>query len=103
VAVTDRRVPDRGHRDRAVHAGVVAGVTLAPQLAEIGVILLLFRVGMHFSVSAARRADPGRRRDRARDRAHEGIGLDLGRACDGPRALDRQHGGAAADPAPLAG
>ena len=30
--------------------GFVADVTLAPQLAEIGVILLMFGVGMHFSV-----------------------------------------------------
>ena len=30
--------------------GVVADTTLAPQLAEIGVILLMFGVGMHFSV-----------------------------------------------------
>jgi CPA2 family monovalent cation:H+ antiporter-2 len=31
-------------------AGFVADATLAPQLAEIGVILLMFGVGMHFSV-----------------------------------------------------
>src|SRR5712691_10668073 len=30
--------------------GFVADVKLAPQLAEIGVILLMFGVGMHFSV-----------------------------------------------------
>lgn len=30
--------------------GFVADVTLAPQLAEIGVILLMFGVGMHFSI-----------------------------------------------------
>src|SRR6266705_3606775 len=30
--------------------GFVADATLAPQLAEIGVILLMFGVGMHFSV-----------------------------------------------------
>ena len=31
-------------------AGFVADATLAPQLAEIGVILLMFGVGMHFSI-----------------------------------------------------
>src|SRR3990172_2847561 len=31
--------------------GFVADAELAPQLAEIGVILLMFGVGMHFSVS----------------------------------------------------
>jgi len=31
--------------------GFVADVNLAPQLAEIGVILLMFGVGMHFSIS----------------------------------------------------
>src|SRR5687768_10528380 len=30
--------------------GFVAGQTLAPQLAEIGVILLMFGVGLHFSL-----------------------------------------------------
>src|SRR6476620_12260573 len=30
--------------------GVVADAHLAPQLAEIGVILLMFGVGMHFSI-----------------------------------------------------
>ena len=30
--------------------GFVADVKLAPQLAEIGVILLMFGVGMHFSI-----------------------------------------------------
>jgi CPA2 family monovalent cation:H+ antiporter-2 len=32
--------------------GFVADVTLAPQLAEIGVILLMFGVGLHFSLGA---------------------------------------------------
>ena len=44
-------------------AGFVADAKLAPQLAEIGVILLMFGVGMHFSIGdlwAARRiAIPG--------------------------------------------
>jgi CPA2 family monovalent cation:H+ antiporter-2 len=31
--------------------GFVADVNLAPQLAEIGVILLMFGVGMHFSIA----------------------------------------------------
>lgn len=31
--------------------GFVADVSLAPQLAEIGVILLMFGVGMHFSIA----------------------------------------------------
>jgi monovalent cation:H+ antiporter-2, CPA2 family len=31
-------------------AGFVADATLAPQLAEIGVVLLMFGVGMHFSI-----------------------------------------------------
>ena len=57
--------------------GYVADQALAPQLAEIGVILLMFGVGLHFSlddlmaVKADRRA--GRdRADRHRDAARHG-------------------------------
>ena len=35
---------------RPVHPGFVADTSLAPELAEIGVILLMFGVGLHFSL-----------------------------------------------------
>jgi CPA2 family monovalent cation:H+ antiporter-2 len=57
--------------------GFVADQELIPQLAEIGVILLMFGVGLHFSLKdllsvrahrGARRAGPDRLRHRARPR-----------------------------------
>ena len=57
--------------------GFVADVGLAGQLAEIGVMLLMFGVGLHFSlddllavrrIARARRAGADRRRDRPRHR-----------------------------------
>jgi CPA2 family monovalent cation:H+ antiporter-2 len=38
--------------------GFVADAQLAPQLAEIGVIFLMFGVGMHFSVRASSSTSP---------------------------------------------
>ena len=68
--------------------GFVADAALAEQLAEIGVILLMFGVGLQFHVEellAVRRvAIPGAvaqsaRRDRARRRARAGVRLGRGR------------------------
>lgn len=39
-----------GGARRPVHPGFVADTSLAPELAEIGVILLMFGVGLHFSL-----------------------------------------------------
>ena len=47
----DRRLPARRRRGRPVHAGFRRRPELAPQLAELGVILLMFGVGMHFSLA----------------------------------------------------
>ena len=67
--------------------GFVADTDLAPQLAEIGVILLMFGVGIHFSIGdllAVRRIalpgaiGPDRRRHRARLRPRPALGLGLG-------------------------
>ena len=49
-AVADCRVSDAGRRRRALHAGFVADTALAEQLAEVGVILLMFGVGLQFHV-----------------------------------------------------
>jgi CPA2 family monovalent cation:H+ antiporter-2 len=86
--------------------GFVADVGAGRQLAEIGVILLMFGVGLHFSLKdllAVRRHRAARRHhaDRGRDRARRGpraAGAGPGRPPAGvrPRAVGRQHGGAAA-------
>lgn len=47
--LTYRRLSTRRHRRRPVHPGFVADGDLAAELAEIGVILLMFGVSLHFS------------------------------------------------------
>ena len=86
--------------------GYVADQGLADQLAELGVILLMFGVGLHFSLEdllAVRAiAIPGAiGADRGRDRPRHGACLgarlvDRRRSRLRPRALGRQHGRAAA-------
>ena len=89
--------------------GFVADQGLANELSEIGVILLMFGVGLHFSLddllSVQRDRDPRRRgADRVCDRARHELRL-VARLADRrrhrvrPRALGRQHRGAAARPA----
>ena len=85
--------------------GFVADVELSRQLAEIGVMLLMFGVGLHFSLDdllAVRRiALPGAiaqiaRRDRARHRVASVWGWSLGAGAGlRPRAFRREHGRAA--------
>ena len=86
--------------------GWVADAHLAPQLAEIGVMLLMFGVGMHFSlrdllavtaiaIPGADRAD--RRRDCPRRTGRAPVGLAARRRpAVRPRAVGGQHRGAAA-------
>ena len=87
--------------------GFVADAGLAAELAEIGVILLMFGVGLHFSLkdllSVAHDRDARRdRADRGRHRCWaSGLAWLLGWSLGGghrvrPRALGRQHRGAAA-------
>ena len=86
--------------------GFVGDADLAGQLAEIGVILLMFGVGLHFSIRdlmAVRKiAIPGAIGQiavahRARLRARAGLGLVVRRRAGvRPRPLGRQHRRAAA-------
>ena len=79
---------------------------LANQLAEVGVILLMFGVGLHFSLkdllSVRAIAVPGAHRpDRLRDRARRRVAWMLGWSIGAglrvrPGAVGRQHRGAAA-------
>ena len=90
--------------DRAAHARASwATPTLAAQLAEIGVILLMFGVGLHFHLERPAGGERDRRPRRDRSRAScatllgVGVGLRLrlaGRARARPRHGDgrRQHG-----------
>src|SRR5258707_11097068 len=65
--------------------GFVADVDLAGQLAEIGVMLLMLGVGLHFSLADLlavkridpRRADPDRGGDAARHGHRDVVGLEL--------------------------
>ena len=67
--------------------GFVADRAIAGQLAEIGVMLLMFGVGLHFSVADltgraadgdSRRHRPDRDRHQSRHWFHAGVGLELG-------------------------
>ena len=80
AAVAAGRLPAGRRGRRAVHARASSATrTLAPQLAEIGVILLMFGVGLHFSLDdlLAVTQDRDSRRDRA-DRLRHGAGLGPG-------------------------
>ena len=82
--------------------GIVADAAMAGQLAEIGVILLMFGVGLHFSLAdlmAVRRiAIPGRdRTDRHRHRDRRGDDAALGMVA---RRRARSSACASRSPAP---
>ena len=86
-AVADRGIPDRRIRRRARTPGFVANQNLADQFAEVGVILLMFGVGLQFhfkellavrrvavpgALGQSARRDPARHPDRRRLRAGAG-------------------------------
>ena len=84
--------------------GYVAGLELAPKLAELGVIFLMFGVGLHFSLDDLRAvcgiAAPGLRADRggdgSRDAARSGARLEpFGFAALRPLPFGRLDCGAA--------